>query len=130
MKAEMTIRARELRKNQTPAEILLWSYLRAKRFHGLKFLRQHPIYFNEFRNGFYYIADFYCASLMLVIELDGAIHQFTKEYDSIRDQKLLEGKGLFVLRLRNEEIFHFNAAEQKIKNFITQNCHPKYPLNF
>ena len=36
-------RARELRKSQTPAEDALWHLLRNRKFHGLKFLRQHAI---------------------------------------------------------------------------------------
>jgi len=34
---------RELRKEATLAERLLWTQLRNKKFHGLKFRRQHPI---------------------------------------------------------------------------------------
>ena len=37
---EKVKRSKELRKNMTPAEKILWEYLRAKRFHGLKFRRQ------------------------------------------------------------------------------------------
>ena len=60
-------RAKELRQNMTPAEKILWQYLRAERFHNLKFRRQQII------EGF--IVDFYCHSLRLVIEVDGEIHE-------------------------------------------------------
>ena len=59
-------RAKELRKNMTPAEKMLWQQLRAKRFNGLKFRRQQII------EGF--IVDFYCHFLCLVIKNDGKIH--------------------------------------------------------
>jgi len=59
-------RARVLRRNSTPAEVILWRDLRNRRFDGHKFRRQRPI--GPF------IADFYCAALALVIELDGDSH--------------------------------------------------------
>ena len=46
------MRARELRKNMTKAEKLLWSHLRGKKMEGLRFRRQHPLGS--------YIADFIC----------------------------------------------------------------------
>jgi leucyl-tRNA synthetase len=54
--------ARELRKNQTPAEVTMWGRLRNRRLMGFKFLRQHPIVVekNSDRTGFY-LADFYCS---------------------------------------------------------------------
>jgi very-short-patch-repair endonuclease len=55
--------ARELRRNQTDAEQLLWGLLRDRRFAGKKFRRQHPVG--------RYILDFYCHELKLAIELDG-----------------------------------------------------------
>ena len=58
-------RAKELRHDPTRTEVILWSYLRKKPY-GYKFRRQHPI--GPF------IADFYCHSLKLVIEVDGNIH--------------------------------------------------------
>ena len=51
---ELTRRTRDLRKEASFPERLLWSRLRAKQIGGLKFRRQHPIG--------PYIADFYCAS--------------------------------------------------------------------
>jgi very-short-patch-repair endonuclease len=61
---------KNLRKNMTPAELVLWDMLKEKRFYGRKFRRQHSIG--------YYIADFYCPSEELIIELDGQ-HHFTTE---------------------------------------------------
>ncbi len=90
-------RARELRKRMTHAEKFLWEILRGKTLGGAKFRRQHPIYM--------YVVDFYCHSLKLVIELDGAVHD--SEEASIYDQNrtlVLEEFGLKVIRFKNEEV--------------------------
>ncbi|MEB3336734.1 MAG: endonuclease domain-containing protein, partial [Leptolyngbyaceae bacterium] len=91
----LVARARELRKQMTPAERKLWhQYL--KNF-PLRVFRQRPI--DQF------IVDFYCPSLKLVIEIDGESH-FTEEgqnYDEERNQKL-EGYGLRVLRFTNQQV--------------------------
>jgi very-short-patch-repair endonuclease len=88
-------KAKELRKNMTPAEKKLWySYLRTFKF---RVLRQRPI--DNF------IVDFFCAGLKLVIEVDGESH-FTnegKDHDWERTQ-ILEGYGLKVLRFSNHEV--------------------------
>ena len=89
-------RARQLRREQAPAEALLWSKLRDRRFEGFKFRRQTPIG--------PYVADFYCAACKLVIELDGDSHVGNEEADRVR-QGELEARGLKVLRFPNPEIF-------------------------
>lgn len=57
----------------------------------------------------FFIADFYCAGLKLIIELDGRIHENNKEYDSERDLKLLS-KGIYVVRIKNEELNDMNSV--------------------
>ena len=88
-------RSRELRKNLTPAERKLWNVLRNRNLGNFKFRRQHPI--GSF------IADFYCAEVKLVIEVDGGIHAFQKEYDEMRTA-WLEERGYHVVRFQNEEV--------------------------
>jgi very-short-patch-repair endonuclease len=87
--------AKKLRQNLTYAEKIFWNCLRAKRSRGLKFRRQQVI------AGF--IVDFYCAKLRTVIEIDGGIHKQQTDYDRHRD-KVLEDRGLRVLRFSNEEV--------------------------
>jgi very-short-patch-repair endonuclease len=89
-------RSRELRREMTPAETILWQELRGNKL-GVHFRRQQVI------KGF--IVDFYCHKAALVIEVDGAIHDedAQKEYDIKREQ-VLHGLGLRVVRFRNEEI--------------------------
>ncbi|HTD40958.1 MAG TPA: endonuclease domain-containing protein [Mucilaginibacter sp.] len=97
---------RDLRKQQTPAEELLWRHLRNRRFNSYKFLRQHPVCVESaFGKNLYYIPDFYCSKAKLVIEADGPIHLFKMEYDKNRDE-VLSGLGLTVLRFTNDEILN------------------------
>ena len=86
-------RAQELRRHPTRAEAVLWQGLRAHRLGGLKFRRQHPI--GRF------VADFYCHSQRLIIEIDGDVHD--KERDAARSE-YLEDRGYRIIRFRNEEV--------------------------
>jgi very-short-patch-repair endonuclease len=90
--------ARELRKNQTGAEELLWSRIRRKQILGVQFKRQKPID--------RYIVDFYGVEAKLVIELDGSQHFEVDaiEYDLERT-KMLESLGLKVIRFDNSQVF-------------------------
>src|SRR5574339_475585 len=90
--------ANHLRKEMTKAEACLWKYvLRAGRMKSYQFRLQRPVLI--------YIADFMCKELMLIIEVDGSIHQLEEiiKYDAIR-QKALEEAGFTVLRFTNEEV--------------------------
>ncbi|MFN6536423.1 MAG: endonuclease domain-containing protein [Nostoc sp. EkiNYC01] len=87
--------ARQMRREPTPAEKLLWQRLRHKQLLGFKFRRQQTI--DRF------IVDFYCSEARLVVEVDGEIHDYSKEEDGIR-QEFLESLGLRVVRFRNEDV--------------------------
>lgn len=91
------LRRRALRRNSTDAEALLWAQLRAKRFMGLKFRRQHPCG--------PYILDFYCPARRLAVELDGGQHfdQAAEQYD-LRRTAFLVRRGVQVLRFQNDFI--------------------------
>src|SRR6267142_7037669 len=75
-------RARQLRKKETWAEKLVWSWLRARRFSSYKFRRQHPI-------GIYYL-DFFCEEAELNVEVDGSQHGFPdqRKHDAEREKFL------------------------------------------
>ncbi len=94
---DLTHLARNLRKNQTDAEQILWLQLRAKRFLNYKFRRQFPIE--------PYIVDFVCLDLKLIIELDGSQHQEQQEYDLERTEFLTQ-RGFKVIRFWNNAIFN------------------------
>ena len=87
--------AREMRREMTDAEQLLWRALRGNQVSGLHFRRQQVI------DGF--IVDFYCHAAGLVVEVDGGIHQAQADADAERD-RILTARGLRILRLTNEEI--------------------------
>ncbi len=89
--------ARELRKNPTDAERLLWSRLRKKQLLGLQVYRQRPI--GE------YIVDFYVPGARMVIEIDGSQHFVGEQSrkDEIRDS-YMKRIGLRVLRFNSREV--------------------------
>ena len=88
-------RARELRKNSTLSEVLLWNALKQKRAMGYDFDRQKII-----GN---YIVDFYCAKLNLVLEIDGSSHDGKYLYDAKR-HKYLESLGLTVVHILDKDV--------------------------
>ncbi|HEY2783514.1 MAG TPA: endonuclease domain-containing protein [Fimbriiglobus sp.] len=88
--------ARQLRREMTPAEVILWRELRGRRFEGAKFRRQQPV--GPF------IVDFLCAELKLVIELGGDTHS-GREVDDQARQESLEVEGFRVLRYTNPDIY-------------------------
>ncbi len=92
-------RSRELRKNQTDVERILWAKLRSRNFHGLKFFRQYSVGA--------YILDFYCPEVKIAIELDGGQHgeEENKEYDDIRTN-FLSTEKITVLRFWNNDVMN------------------------
>jgi very-short-patch-repair endonuclease len=87
--------ARELRKNMTDKERLLWSKLRGKQFGGFKFRKQAPI--GDF------IVDFVCFDRKVIVELDGDQHAVSVEADKKRSE-WLRSQGFRVLRFWNHEV--------------------------
>ena len=108
----LTDRRRELRRNQTEAEKVLWGHLRNKKIQSLKFWRQYSV--GPF------IVDFYCPSKRLAIELDGGHH--SEEASSVYDQErtdYLNGKDIRVIRFWNNEVLNniegvLNRIEQSL----------------
>ncbi|MCD4685459.1 MAG: endonuclease domain-containing protein [Anaerolineae bacterium] len=87
--------ARQMRHAPTRAEDTLWQAIRNRQIADAKFRRQHAIE--------RFIVDFYCFEASVIIEVDGAIHDYTQEEDAIR-QEYLESLGLRVLRFSNDEV--------------------------
>jgi|SRR5581483_5634657 len=110
---EIIRRAAALRKNVTPAEHTLWERINKNQLYGLRFKRQHPI--GKF------IVDFYCAKALLVIELDGEVHNKTDvaERDEGREYELKQ-MGLTVLRFKNDEVLNnIDKVLDSIKAVLT-----------
>jgi len=99
--------ARELRKNETEAEKILWPRINKNQVLGFRFRRQHPI--NKF------IADFFCVELKLVIEIDGSVHDITEyhEHDLGRTE-VFNDFNITVIRFTNDQILNEidNSVEQ------------------
>ena len=128
LRRELKRRARELRKNMTEAERLLWAELRRKQVLGVQFYRQKPIG--------PYVADFYCHKARLVIELDGTQHQDPAhaERDRIRDQTF-RGLGLSVLRFRNHQVLDHRSdvvteIERSISRALSRTDPPRSPTEY
>ncbi|KAA3595818.1 MAG: DUF559 domain-containing protein [Candidatus Scalindua sp. AMX11] len=91
---KLKIFARELRKNSTLSEVLLWKQLKGKVL-GYEFHRQVPL--DEF------IVDFYCHELMLAIEIDGCSHDERYDYDMTRQTKL-QDLGVSFVRFHDLDV--------------------------
>ena len=103
---------RDLRKDSTEAEKVMWKCLRGRKLQGYKFRRQHPLE--------RYIADFYCHEKRLVIELDGSVHdeRMNENYDEVRTQQLNES-GIRVIRFRNELVLNnIDMVLTEIKKYL------------
>ena len=92
---KLTARSRALRRQPTPAETKLW----------FDFLRRCPAKFSRQKPLGGCIADFYCASRRLVVEIDGDSHFTTagEKHDAVRDASL-ERNGLRLVRFTNEDV--------------------------
>jgi len=104
--------ARNLRKNSTDAENLIWNIVRNRRFYGLKFKRQYPIG--------KYIVDFVCIEKKLIIELDGGQHNIQDNINSDNERTLfLESSGYKVLRFWNNDIFNnLDSVLEKLHQIV------------
>ena len=100
-----TRRARQLRRNMTDAERVLWRALREISLPH-KVRRQHPIG--------RYVADFAIPACKLVIEIDGGQHADAVEADARRTQEL-SAKGYRVIRFwKNEVLGNLDGVLQTI----------------
>lgn len=97
-KPELKNYRKQLRNNSTSAEATLWTYLQKSQLENRKFRRQHSL--GNF------IADFYCPSEKLVIELDGEDHFWKPgiEKDRIKEN-YLKSIGIRVIRFENKWVF-------------------------
>lgn len=114
--------AKRMRNNPTEAENMFWKRVKARRFLGYRFNRQYVIeHSNVMGKKSYFIPDFYCFELKLVVEIDGKIHNQQIEYDEIRED-ILKKMGNKIIRFTNEEVLHDGAnVAQKLKRFIEEN---------
>jgi very-short-patch-repair endonuclease len=110
--------SRRLRRQLTPPEALLWKLLQGSPC-GLRFRRQYAIG--------PYVADFYCPSAKLVIEIDGQVHNFEHQakHDGLRDE---------IIRESGVQIYRIAAAEAmreatSVANAIVETCLAARPFH-
>ena len=118
--------ARQLRKNMTDSELVLWKRLRGKQLLGMQFYRQKPI--DD------YIVDFYSPKAKLIIEIDGSQHFEGKqaEKDKRRDE-CLRRLGLRVIRFNSRQVLEETEAVleviyQIVKEGMSGEIPPDPPL--
>jgi very-short-patch-repair endonuclease len=89
--------AKQLRREMSLPEVLLWLGLKAHRLEGLHFRKQHPIG--------PYVLDFYCDTLKLAVEVDGGWHDFGDQprRDAVRDEWMFR-QGIRTLRIPAFEV--------------------------
>lgn len=104
---------REKRKLGILSEVLFWKQVRNRTFHNIDFDRQRII-----GN---YIVDFYVKTLGLVVEIDGASHDFKQEYD-LQRTKFLESIGLKVFRITDFDVKqNLSLVMKDLEDFIIEN---------
>jgi very-short-patch-repair endonuclease len=114
--------SRRLRREMSPLEALLWQLLRRSPV-GIKFRRQYPIG--------PYVADFYCPSAKLVIEIDGQVHglEHQARHDAKRDE-LIGAFGVQIVRVPASDVMRDVAA---VAQSVIETClagplhHPASP---
>ena len=123
---KLTRIARVLRKDDTWAEKLVWSWLRERRFSAYKFRRQHP--FGP------HVLDFFCVEAFVDIELDGSQHgrPGQRQKDEERDA-WLEARGVKVLRFWNSRLRRekdairdaiWRALQERVPHPLPDYCRP------
>ena len=104
--------ARILRRNMTRQEKHLW----------YDFLRYYPVKIYKQRIIDNFIADFYCHSARLIIELDGSQHYTSRgrTHDAARTE-VLEKYGILVLRFSNKDVDdYFEDVCRRIDKVINE----------
>lgn len=112
---ETYARSKNLRREMTLAEKILWKELKTNKLNGLHFRRQQII--DRF------IVDFYCHQHALIVELDGSIHDLQQEFDAEREAYLIAG-GFGIIRFTNQEIF---KDLRTVLKKIAEACTPATP---
>ena len=115
--ARPTARSRELRRDATPAERLLWTKISARQLRGVRFNRQFPIG--------PYICDFVSRGAKLVIEVDGGQHATQIGKDRARTA-FIEASGYRVVRFWNNDVLeHIEGVVQQIELILSEQALPR-----
>ena len=116
-----TLRARELRKNATRAELALWDQLRNRQVRGVRFNFQRPIG--------PYICDFVARTPKLIVEVDGGQHALNVETDA-RRTAFLKMRGYRLIRFWNNDVLeNIEGVVAAIKQALADRPSPTPPGN-
>ncbi len=113
-----TRKARLLRRQMTPPEVLLWQALRG-RPDGFKFRRQHP-------SGVF-VLDFFCSDARLAIEIDGEAHDRANRptLDQTRDA-WFANRGIKTFRIPAAEVLR---GVDSVVRGVVDACRARLPLH-
>ncbi len=113
-RADLLYKAGVLRRNMTPAEKVLCEYLRNRKMEGLRFRRQHPIDI--------FVVDFFCYEKMLVVEVDGGIHDELNQAERDKQRTILLNKfNIRVIRFTNKQVLQeIEMVLENIRKAIAQ----------
>ncbi|MBJ6116639.1 endonuclease domain-containing protein [Pontibacter sp. BT310] len=113
---DLKAKARELRRNSSLSEILLWQEIKERKLFGYQFHRQVPM--------LDFIVDFYSHELQLAIEIDGDSHDKNYKYD-VKRQSELEQYGVQFVRFDDMEVKrNISNVLRTLKNWIRENQSP------
>ena len=114
----MEVVRRELRKEPTLYESLLWARLRGSQLEGHKFRRQHSVGV--------YILDFYCPAKRLCVEVDGNVHdnKAAIAHDKERDETLAQLNIRTVRFTNNEVVTDTESVLKQITAFLNAESSP------
>ena len=116
-----TLRATELRKNATRAELTLWDQLRNRQVRGVRFNFQRPIG--------PYICDFVARTPKLIVEVDGGQHALNVETDA-RRTAFLKMRGYRLIRFWNNDVLeNIEGVVAAIKQALADRPSPTPPGN-
>lgn len=116
-----TLRATELRKNATRAELTLWDQLRNRQVRGVRFNFQRPIG--------PYICDFVARTPKLIVEVDGGQHALNVETDA-RRTAFLKMRGYRLIRCWNNDVLeNIEGVVAAIEQALADRPSPTPPGN-
>ncbi len=116
-----TLRATELRKNATRAELTLWDQLRNRHVRGVRFNFQRPIG--------PYICDFVARTPKLIVEVDGGQHALNVETDA-RRTAFLKMRGYRLIRFWNNDVLeNIEGVVAAIEQALADRPSPTPPGN-
>ncbi len=103
--------SRNLRREMSDAEKLLWRHLRMDQMGEYKFRRQHPL-----GNC---VADFICLKAALVLEIDEGPNVVHSERGKSK-ARCFEANGLHVMRFLNNEVMSdIESVKLAIRNYLS-----------